>query len=701
MSSELSPYLGRFFHSSDERGPGSAPYIVLSYAYWQNHFPDDPGVVGRTILLNKYPFTVLGVAPPQFRGTALFFAADLWVPLANQAQVAGVSTLDARNVRNLWLVGRIRPGVSRGQLTGDLDSIAASLARTYPKEDDGMSFALTRPELMGDFIGQPARGFLAGLMLLAGLILLAACANLGSLFAARAADRAREVALRLALGSSRGRIMRQLLTEAIMISLAGGLVGLAGSVLLLPWLSSWQPLPQFPINMPVNPDASVYAVALLLALLSGLLFGLVPVRQVLATNPYQVIKSGVTRVSRRFTLRDVLLVGQIAICAVLVTSSLVAVRGLLRSLHSNFGFQAENTMLVDLDLAMARYSGEQQPVLQRRLLDAVRAISGVTAAAYANTVPLNLDQLHSNVFADGATDLRASKAVAQTVEFAVSPGYFDAAGTTLLAGRSFTWHDDQAAPQVAISWIREFARQVFGSTEKAIGGHYTNRARKRIEVVGVAEDGKYMGLTEDPQAAMFYPMLQAPSSNTWLVVRWNRDPQQLAAALRKSIRGIDAGLPFTIRSWYNELDSVLFPSRVATLSLGVLGALGAMLALTGIFGMAAYSVSKRLREFGIRIALGARGNELLRVALGRVLRLLAFGSAAGVLLGLAAGKLLAFIVYQATPRDPLVLAGVLLTMLRCRRAAGRLDSGTPRAGRGATFDPAARGVTAPRSLLRQ
>ena len=658
----IQPYLGRFFHAADEHGQGSAPYIVLSYAYWQNHFPADRGVVGRTVLLNKNPFTVLGVAPPGFRGTALFFAPDLWVPLINQAQIAGESTLDARNIRNVWIVGRAKPGVSPGQMAGDLDSLAATLAKTYPKEDDGLTFVVTRPELMGDYIGQAARGFLACLMVLAGLILLAVCANLGSLFAARAADRAKEVALRLALGSSRNRIMRQLLTEATMISVAGGLVGLAGSILLLPWLSAWQPLPAYPINMPVDPDAKVYVVALLLALLSGLLFGLVPVRQVLATNPYQVIKSGATGLSRRFGLRDVLLAGQIAICAVLVTSSLVAVRGLVRSLHSEFGFKTQNTLLVSMDLAMARYTSEQQPILQRRLLDAALVIPGITAAAYANTVPLNLDQLHSNVFADGETDLRSSKAVARTVEYGVSPGYFEAAGTTLLAGRTFTWHDDKSAPFVAVV-NQEFARQVFGSVAKAVGGYYTNRNKRRVEVVGVAEDGKYNGLTEDPQAAMFYPMLQSPSSNTWLIVRWNHDPRQVTAALRKSIRGIDAGLPFTMGTWYNELDSVLFPSRIATISLGVLGGLGAMLALTGLFGMAAYSVSKRLREFGIRIALGARRNQVLRAALGRVLRLLAFGSAAGLLLGMAAAKVLAFIVYQASPRDPMVLAGVLLTML--------------------------------------
>ena len=658
----IQPYLGRFFHSSDEYGPDSAPYVVLSYAYWQSHFQGDRAVVGRTIQLNKYPFTVLGVAPPAFRGTALIFSPDLWTPIVNQAQIQGESNLNTRNTRSLWIIGRLKAGMSLSRLNEDLASIATSLRNTYPKEDDGISFSPARPELMGDFLGNAARAFVSGLMVLAGLILLAACANLGSLFAARAADRSKEVALRLALGSSRSRVIRQLLTEAMMIALAGGAVGLAGSLALLPSLSAWQPMPEYPINVPVNPDASVYLVSMILALFSGIFFGMVPVRQVLRTNPYHVIKAGAARVGRRFTLRDLLLVGQIAICAVLVTSSLVAVRGLMRSLHSNFGFLSHNAILLTTNLKMARYSVDDQQIIQRRMLDAAEAIPGVTAAAYANTLPLTVDQHHSNVFAEGDTELKVSKAVARTVSYDISPGYFNATGTNLLAGRALTWHDDKSAPRVAVV-NQEFARQVFGSMERAIGGVFKTGSGARIQVVGIAQDGKYENLTEDPRPVTYYPILQSSSSTTLLVVRSAGDPRQLTKALSRAMRALDPGLPFTIRTWDNKLDSALFAARVATVSLGVLGGLGALLAITGIFGMAAYSVSKRLREFGIRIALGAQRNQLLQAALGRTLQILAFGSLAGLLLGMTAGKVLSVIVYQATPRDPLVLAGVLVTML--------------------------------------
>ncbi len=465
----LQPYRGNFFHASDEHGPNSAPFAVLTYAYWHTHFQDDPGVVGRVVQLNKRPFTVLGVAPPEFHGTILFFSPDFFVPIVNHAQ----DDLNARGNRWVFMsMGHLKPGVTPEQATADLNSLGSYLEKAYPKDDGKMRFSLTRPSLYGDYLGRPVRAFMTGLMLLAGLILLAACANLGSLFAARAADRSREVALRLALGSTRKRILRQLFTEALLISLVGGAVGLAGGVLLLHGLSAWQPFARWPIHLAVNPDANVYAVAVLLTLASGFLFGAVPVRQVLRTNPYEVVKSGSTgRVGRRITVRELLLVVQIAICAVLVTSSMVAVRGLARSLHNDFGFEMRNTMMVDTDLGMAGYSGDKVPPMQRRMVDALQAIPGVESVGLADTVPLGEGQNDSEVFTDSTSDLRSSNAAADAILFKVSPEYLHAAGTALLSGRTFTWHDDKDAPRVAVV-NREFARKIFGSPADAIGRYF-------------------------------------------------------------------------------------------------------------------------------------------------------------------------------------------------------------------------------------
>ncbi|HEX4038592.1 MAG TPA: ABC transporter permease [Acidobacteriaceae bacterium] len=682
----IQPCLGRFFHSSDEHGPNSAPYIVLSYPYWHAHFSGDRSVIGRVVQINKHLLTIIGVAPPTFNGTMLFFTPDFFFPLVEQPLIDGWNGLEGRG--NRWLFeafGHLRPGVTPAQASTDLNAIGAYLEKTYPRDVSKKQYSLARPSLYGNFLGRPVRAFVAGLMLLSGLILLAACANLGSLFAARASDRSREVALRLALGSSRNRILRQLMTEAILISLAGGALGLAGSIALLNRLNSWLPFNQYPIHIPVSPDARVYLVALGLALLSGFLFGLVPVRQVLRADPYQIVKAGssVTPGRRLFT-RDVLLVIQIALCAVLVTSSLVAVRGLIRSLNADYGFQPRNALIVDVNLAFAGYTGDNVPPMQKRMLDAVQAVPGVQAVATVSTPPLGMGNgERRNIYKDDSADLRASKSAALPFLYVVSPNYFTAAGTALLAGRSFTAHDDMHTPRLAIV-NQEFAQTILNSSNPtdALGRYFRLDDGTRLQVVGVAENGKYLNLAESQQPAFFLPLFQILWSEMSMVVRTNRDPQQAASAVRTALHTLDPGLPVEVNTWNRDLDGVLFPSRVATIALGVLGIMGAILSITGIFGMAAWSVSRRLRELGIRMALGAQRREVLSAALGRALRLLAIGSAAGLLLGILATRVLAFIVYQASARDPLVLAGVVFAMA----ALGLIATWIP-AQRALSLDP--------------
>jgi predicted permease len=660
----IHPFLGRFIHASDEKGTNSVPYVVLSYDYWRNHFNSDRAVVGRSVQINKHPFTIVGVAPPDFRGTELFFAPDMWLPVVDTPLTGGWDPIHNRGSHFTWVIGHLKPGVTAAAATSDLNTVASSLAKTYPKEDEGLKFTLARPGLVGDTLGKPARAFMAGVMGLAALILLAACANLGSLFAARTADRSREIAVRMALGSRRKLVLRQLFTEALLVSFSGGALGIAGAVMILRVLSTWKPVPGIPINVPVVPDARTYILALLLALISGFLFALVPVRQILRSDPWQIIRSGSSGIGglRRFTVRDVLLALQIAICAVLVTASLVAVRGLARSLQSDYGVQPEGVMLARTDLHMGGYDGDRRAQMQRKMVDGAAAIPGVTAVGYSDRLPLSIGGNDSCVFADTTTDFRPANCVADAQQFDVSPDYFRAAGTTMLAGRTFTLNDDPKNPQVAIV-NREFARKVFGGVEKAVGGHFNRWSGKRVEVVGVVENGKYQTLTEDQQSAMFFSFLQEPSSETWIIVRSQRDPQEVAGALQRTLRGLDSSLPIEIEPWSREMDSALFAARVATVALGALGLLGAMLAITGIFGMASYVVSKRLRELGIRVALGADQRKVLSAALGRAFRLLAVGSAAGMILGLLATRVLSYIVYQATPRDPIVLAGVVFTML--------------------------------------
>jgi len=513
------------------------------------------------------------------------------------------------------------------------------------------------------FIGA-THAFVGGLAVLAILILLAACANLGSLFAAHAADRSREMALRLALGSPRRRILRQLLTEAAVISLAGGALGLAGSVALLRKLATWQPFTSAPIHIPVSPDARLYVVALLLSLVSGFLFGMVPVRQVLQANPYEVVKSAaVRRFTRVFSVRDLLLALQVALCAVLVTSSLVAIRGLLRSLDGNYGFDPHGSMLLGANFTAAGYSANDGVALQKRLIDGMQSIPGVEHVGAINNFPplVYASASRMNVFRDETRDLTQSNRAGNPFRYEVTPGYFEAAATSLLSGRDFTWHDDKGASAVGIA-NREFAIRMFGSVNGALDHFLRMQDGTRVQIVGVVENGKYLSLTEEHEPALFLAAAQWPAVSDYLVVRSQRDPQELGSAMRERARAIEPGLAADIETWNSLLGVVLFPARMASAALGVLGLMGAILSITGIFGMAAYSVSRRMKEIGIRMALGARRTEVLSAALGRALKLLACGSAAGLLLGFFASRVLSYIVYQATPRDPLVLGGVVLAM---------------------------------------
>jgi predicted permease len=660
----LQPYMGRFFHDSDERGKNSAPYVVLSYAYWHTRFQDDRGVIGRVVQINKHPLTIIGVGPQKFGGTLVFAPVDFFMPLVNDEQAGDGNAMNERaNTRGLFEVfGHLRTGVTVAQAEADVNAIGDSLQKTYPKEVSHKKSSLGREGLTS--FGGAVEAFIAGLTLLAGMILLAACANLGSLFAAHAADRSREVALRLALGSTRKRILRQLLTEALLISLGGGALGWWQGVALLQRLGAWEPFPAAPVHIPVTIDFRLFVVALALALLSGFLFGIIPVRQVLRAHPYEIVKAGPGGVAgRRVTMRDVLLVVQVAICAVLVTSSMVAVRGLLRSIQSDVGFEQRDTMVLTSNLATGGYTGDQALAMQRRIMDAVAVIPGVERVGLVNHYPplVNAAGVRENVFKDETRELTQSNVAVAPYRYDVSPGYFEAAATTILQGRAFTWNDDKKAPSVAVV-NRDFAIKFYGSVNATLGKFFRFQDGTRLQVVGVAENGKYMSLTEDQQPAIFVSFLQFPAGDASVIVRSHRNPETLAAAMRNKMRELDRGMPVDIQTWNALLQVVLFPARVATVALGVLGIMGAVLSTTGIFGMAAYSVSRRVKELGIRMALGARRIEVLGSALGRALRLLAWGSAAGLVLGVLASRVLAAIVYQATPRDPLVLAGVVLAM---------------------------------------
>jgi predicted permease len=654
----VQPEVGRFFHAADEHGPDSAPFVVLSDGLWRRAFNADRGVVGTTVELNKHPFTVVGVAPARFHGTEQFVWPDYWMPMVNEEQVEGWDYLHSRTSITVTVIGRLKPGVTPQQATENLNAIAAELGKEYPESDDGQPLRLIHPGLYGDE-GDLIRGFLYSVSVLALLVLAAACANLATLFAARAADRSRELALRVALGSSRRRLVKQLLTEAMVVSLMGGAAGLASADLLLGALNWWYPSVG---HLAVSVDARVYLAGLALTLGSALLFGMVPARQAWQSSPLQMIKGGPVDPMplRRFALRDLLLGAQIAICALLVTASLVAVRGMMRALNAPLGFQPQGAMLAEMDLSQVEQGGDVALEKQKEMLEAARSIPGVTAAGTVSRTPMTGGLHGTPIYWPGTTEFKLKNSLLAPYVFTMSPGYLEAAGTRLQVGRDVSWHDTTKTPYVAV--VNEtFARKMWGETP-AIGQHFIVSGHL-TEVVGVAEDGKYHDLQESPQPVMYLPLSQSEDSDAVFVVRSRLAPNEMAAALERTLSGIEPNVPVTVQSWSDTLGYyVLFPAQAATVALGVMGLLTAMLAVTGIFGMAAYSVSRRIKELSIRVALGAPRTHVMSAAVGRPMVLLGVGSAVGLLSGVFASRLLEQIVYQANPRDPVVVAGAVLSM---------------------------------------
>ncbi len=657
----VQPELGRVFHANDEHGPNSAPYVVLSDAFWRARFAADPHVIGQKVELNKHPFTIAGVAPAAFHGTEIFLWPDFWVPIVNEQEIEGYDFLSKRYNHGIYAIGLFRPGVTVEQATQNLNAIGAQLAKQYPQADDGLAARLVKPGLLGDVLGDATREFLAGILMLSLLVLAAACVNLASIFAARAADRGRELAVRIAIGSSRWRVLRQVLAEAALLSAAGGAIGAWAAWWLLSVLSQWQPIAAYPIHVTVAAGARVYGLAVLLAAASGILPAILTARQIWKTDAMQVMKGTAQPVIRRLTLRDVLLGLQVTLCALLVTCGLVGLRGMQRQLHAPMGFEPEGATLVETEMNMAGYSDDSSLPVQKRMIEEAGQIPGVTAVGTMNNLPLSGGGSSTPVYREGTTDFRGSNSVMTPHYYSISPGLLHAAETELVAGRDFTWHDDAKAPKVAI--VNEtLAHALFGNAP-AVGKYFAMPGPSTYQVVGEVEDGKYDSLTEDPQGALYFPLAQNTDNSTILVVRSARPPAEMAAALETMMGGIDPSLPVTIERWTNAMALALFPARVATVAMGVLGLLAGMLAATGIFGMAGYTVARRLREMGIRVALGAQKKQVLAAALGRTALLLGIGSVAGLGLGILGSRVLASVVYEATAYDPVVMILAIAAMV--------------------------------------
>lgn len=668
--------LGRLLTRSDDDHPGASNAAVLTWATWKTEFNGDPGIVGKTIRLNKQPYTIVGVTQEGFHGTEAFLQPGIVVPMQNEASLEGVDWLNQWHDKNLFVMARLKDGVTMPQVQANLDAIANRVRREHPVDEEKLGFRLTLPGLIGDYLGRPARAFLSAVLGLGGIVLLAACANLGSLFAARTSDRTREIAIRMAVGSSRWRVVQQVLVEAVAIAVFGGIVACALAWLGLTELARWNPPSDYPIRFDVTPRPLLILVALAVSVLAGLVFGVMPLRQIFKADPNDAIRSGGQGMAgRRWALRDVLLALQIALCCVTVTAAYVALRGMTRAMTMDLGFNPKNAALTRFDLSQAGYKGETAERFQKQLLEKVSQMPGVKSAGYANTTPM-ANPSDTDVYLPQTMDLRPSNNAFRTYVYAVSPGYFRAAETPLLAGRDVSFADTAKTPRVAVV-NRQFVKSLLHpgvsaathvDVNEAVGRYFKNKKGELVQIVGVVEDGKYFFLSEDQSEAMFYPTTQQPDTATDLIVRAANGAggagNELASRVRDVIRTLDPAVPLRASgTWKSSMSLDFFPAQVATAALSLFGAFGLLLSIAGTFGMASYTVSKRLRELSIRVALGAQARQVLWAALGRMLTLLASGSFVGMALGAGTGKLLSAVVYQASANDPVVICAVGMTML--------------------------------------
>lgn len=675
--------LGRLISTADDRTPGGHPVAVLSHKCWQNRFASDPNISGKEILVNGRGYTVIGVAPPSFFGTEIVAAPEVWFPMAMQEQVeVGYGWLDKRGVENLSLQGRLKAGVSEAQAQAALNLIAADLEREYPDVNEGKRVTLSTLSLIVSSRRSLVLGFIGLLMSSVGLVLLLACTNLANLLLARAAERRREIGVRLALGASRFQLVRQLLTESMLLAVGGGLLGFLLAFWLVDLIMALKPPVDVPLSMELHMDYRVFIFTCLLTFATGLLFGILPALQATKTDLLSALKdeagSGSPRGSR---LKNGLIVFQVAVSVVLLIGGGLMLRSLQNAQTVNLGFDPQKAIELSFDLRLQGYNEGQGREFQKRLLEAVRALPGVEGAGLADLVPVDLHFGRVPVFIEGQLPERDANAP-RAMSNRISPGYFTAMSTRLLQGRDFTEQDNQAANRVVI--VNEtFARQ-FWQGENPIGKRFSvgNAEAPKLQVIGVAQDGKYAGLNEDPRAFVYRPIWQSYSGATSLVVRGAGDPQRLIAMVGNEMRQLDANLPTsTAKTLVERLAFPLLPTRLAASALGSFGLLALLLAAIGIYGVMSYAVTRRTREIGIRIALGAQRGNVLRLMIRQGMLLVIIGAALGLVVAYNATGLLMTMLYGVTPNDGLTFTGVIallltVALLACfvpARRAARVD----------------------------
>jgi predicted permease len=659
----IHPFLGRYFAPEEDQTPGSHPVAVITYACWQKRFASAQNVMGQTLRINGVSFTIVGVAPEGFHGTEVAYMPEIFVPTMMAQQIEPGSTwLDGRDDDNLFALGRLKDGVTIAQAESALTTITQDLAKEYPSENEGRGVRLLPPGLFLPDIRNSVISFSGVLMGVVGMVLLLACVNLANLLLARATERRKELAVMLAIGASRIRIVRQLITEAVMLSLAGGVAGL----LLATWIDALVSSMKFPSDLPLvidlRVDWRVLAFAFGASLATGIAFGLLPALHASRPDLVRALKDEKSMGGfRRSRLRNALVIVQVAISLMLLVCAGLVLRSLLVAQTTRPGFSPENAVTLSFDLGLQGYPEEKGRAFHKDLLRRAEALPGVRLVALVSTLPLSLDYSYNSIYVEGQPATGASN-LPVAVPNQISPNYFRTMDIAL-RGRDFTDRDNKDESRVAI--VNEtFARRFFHGRD-AIGGrfNFTGPDKPFWEIVGVAADGKYNTLGETQQPAFYRPLLRDYNPSAALVARTTGDPRAAIAALRGELLALDPSLPtYDVRTLSEHLDVPLFPYRMAAVVLGTFGVLAMVLAAIGIYGVMSYVVAGRTREVGVRVALGAARSDVLLLIMKQGMSLALIGLLAGLLVGFGVAQLMVKLLFGVNPTDPLTFAGVSILL---------------------------------------
>ncbi|HEY2015086.1 MAG TPA: ABC transporter permease [Bryobacteraceae bacterium] len=664
----VEPALGRGFRADEDQAPGRDAVVVLGYDFWKQQFGGDPGAVGRKVRLNGVDFTVIGVAPEKFTSMDQYFRMALFVPLhmsLSLAQNPKQNILERRNNRSVLVKGRLKPGVTVQQAQADLQGIAKGLEQSYPADNHDRSIVI-RTEFQNRVEQSPPDAYLIAMLLtLSALVLLVACANVANLLLSRARARSREIAVRMAIGAGRLRLVRQLLTESLIIGLGGAAAGTVFAYGGVAFLNQIQVPSELPIVFISRLDGRSLLFGLAASLVSVLLFGLIPAIQTSRTDLLPSLKSADADSAgkQRIWGRNLLVVGQVAASMLLLIMTAMMYRGFVRELRSGPGFRTDHLVMMSFDPSLVRFSEAQSQQFYKQVADRAALVPGVKSAALTYVIPMAPNQDSETLVPEGY-QFPKGKEGANIMADTIDEHYFDTMGIPLVGGRNFRATDTASAPKVAI--VNDVLAQKYWPNQDAVGKRFRlGDARGAwVQVVGVAKKAKYIFISEPPQEYVYLPLAQHPRPHMTLVVESAGDAAGLAAPLREMVRGIDANQPIyevrTMEDFYQK--RAVKTSDLVVETVGGLGMMGLVLAAVGLYGLVAYSVSRRTREFGIRMAIGAESRQVLKMVMVQGWKLSLAGVGIGLVLSLGAAPALRAGLGAAdtNPVNIVVVAMVLL-----------------------------------------